>query len=478
MAQQLECDSILGPNDLQAVLDKIEGNPVVLFALPDVYCTAAAESTFANKGVCYVEQTLTGEDDPTLLYMKCIHADSIGEIGSSADNMYHSYLYVGGKYIGDGFKAEDLTDYAGAEMTCGVDCSTIISAEDKQEMEDTIANNAVVLYGWGGCPCTGIAQSRLEALGTCYVQSVWPDTEDPAFKYLQCVHGDDNHSFLFFKGEFYGNGFMLDPKDLSDEAFQTILDDAGAVESCVKSGDKNLGGGAISSCTQSDDGTTTGYTRSGSCSWDPTDGGYHEVCVTMSDEFLTNSAEKDGNDLSSVVAGGGHWCICAWAFASAVQRDPENLEGIHLECGRTNDKLREVYQHYIDEGKQLESPSGISYEASTALEYVDKLCGEGGTPTAVESAEGGEMAAAALREQQVAAHQEQQRPEVTKSIVLTASAGIAAVCILTAVALVASRRSKLAQKGWLNEQAVHATPTATGADTPVVWGASPRSAHV
>ena len=75
---------------------------------------------------------------------------------------------------------------------------------------------------------------------------------------------------------------------------------------------------------------------------------------------------------------GGHWCICAWAFASAVERDPTNLQGIELDCERTNAKLRHVYQHFIDEGKKLTSPSGASYEASTALAHPT-----GATATAV-----------------------------------------------------------------------------------------------
>ena len=102
----------------------------------------------------------------------------------------------------------------------------------------------------------------------------------------------------------------------------------------------------LKSCTQSTDGSTTGWARKGSCNWDPTDSGYHEVCVSMSDEFLQQSAKHDANDLTSVVQAGGHWCICAWAWAAAVKRDPKRYEGIHLECERTNMKLREVYGKY------------------------------------------------------------------------------------------------------------------------------------
>merc|ERR1711968_224881 len=214
--------------------------------------------------------------------------------------------------------------------------------------------------------------------GVCYVETVWPDTNDPLFRYLQCVYGDENHSFVFIGGKFIGNGFVLARKaqgGMSKEHFEALFKGSNAATSCIKEGDKSLNHKLLKPCSQDDDGTTTGWTRTGSCNWDPSDGGYHEVCVTMSDEFLKSSAKNDANDLSSVTQPGGHWCICAWAFASAVERDPKNLQGITLECDRTNSKLRHVYEHFISTGEALTSPSGVSYEASTALKFVDKLCG-------------------------------------------------------------------------------------------------------
>ena len=133
-----------------------------------------------------------------------------------------------------------------------------------------------------------------------------------------------------------------------------------------------------------------------------------QVCVTMSDQFLQASATHDANDLSSVVSAGGHWCICAWAWASAVSRDPTSLtpEGITLDCGRTNLKasaqiqtacasrptafhltghppsilapcvqLREVYESHIQAGADLHSPSGAAYKAKAALDAVNRVCG-------------------------------------------------------------------------------------------------------
>jgi len=140
----------------------------------------------------------------------------------------------------------------------------------------------------------------------------------------------------------------------------------------------NLKGTSLLPCTQSDE-QPTGVARSDSCTWDDADTGYHQVCVTMSSDFLESSKTKDSNDLSSVVSAGGHWCICAWAWASAVKRDPQKFEHLHLDCKRTNGRLREVYEKYISAGEGLQSPSGNKYPAQAALDAVNNLCGSGYT---------------------------------------------------------------------------------------------------
>ena len=143
--------------------------------------------------------------------------------------------------------------------------------------------------------------------------------------------------------------------------------------STVGSQDLNLYGQELQPCSQEGD-TTTGWTRTGLCAWEPSDRGYHQVCVTMSRQFLKSSAKYDANDLSSVVDEGGHWCICAWAWAAAVSRDPENYENLKLDCARTNAYLRDVYQSYAISGRDMASPSGLQYKAQAALEAVEKLC--------------------------------------------------------------------------------------------------------
>ena len=146
-----------------------------------------------------------------------------------------------------------------------------------------------------------------------------------------------------------------------------------AASSNVEIQDVNLFGKALEPCTQGDE-TVTGWTRSGSCSWEANDLGFHQVCVKMSSKFLDSSAKFDRNDLSSVVRDGGHWCICAWAWASAVSRDPKGFEGLQLDCDRTNGHLRDVYRSFAANGQQLASPSGAKYQAQAALEAVEELC--------------------------------------------------------------------------------------------------------
>lgn len=142
------------------------------------------------------------------------------------------------------------------------------------------------------------------------------------------------------------------------------------VATLQEGGQHNLMGGSLKPCTPPDAAMPAGPTRTGSCAWDPDDAGFHQVCVTMTQEFLDHSAKNDGNDLSSVVKPGGNWCICAWAWASAVQRDPKDFEGLALNCDKTNGRLREVYTSHID----LQSPSGQTYESQAALAAVNKRC--------------------------------------------------------------------------------------------------------
>ena len=380
LSQQDDVCSHLLPASRKAEIDGLIGSePVLLLGMRHARCTMAASERLESVGACFRWVDWQAPSEPLWAYLKCKHP---GEVVGGME--MHSYVYIGGRYVGNGFTLSQAAEAdlssrlaaANAKMSCGRDCDALASADERSQLA-RMMQQPLALLGWSGCPCTNIARRRFESIGACYVQTVWPTDDAPLYKYLQCKYGQVHHSFVFVGGEFVGDGFALEERRLAQPAFSSMLERAQARLTCQRKGDENLAGRPLQPCTQSNDGSTTGWTRTGSCNWDPSDSGYHEVCVTMSEQFLRASAQHDANDLSSVVSAGGHWCICAWAWASAVSRDPKSYEGITLDCDRTNLKLREVYESHIASGSDLHSPSGAAYKAKAALDAVNRVCSSG-----------------------------------------------------------------------------------------------------
>jgi hypothetical protein len=172
--KQLDCSNYLSSHQRLSIKHVIESNAVVLFGLEEYRCTMAAEEALLDKGVCFKKKSFSGINDSTLKYLKCLHADSIGSIDSAnGKNMWHSYLYVGGKYVGDGFKATQLNSWDNAAVTCHRSCNGILKPTELADMKRAISTSPVALYGWGGCPCTNIARTRFSTLGVCFTQNVW-----------------------------------------------------------------------------------------------------------------------------------------------------------------------------------------------------------------------------------------------------------------------------------------------------------------
>ena len=89
----------------------------------------------------------------------------------------------------------------------------------------------------------------------------------PLYKHLQCKHGAHHHSFVFAAGEFVGDGFALEEARLAQPEFEAMISRAGARLMCQRKGDESLLGAPLRPCTQSNDGSTTGWSRTGSCNW-------------------------------------------------------------------------------------------------------------------------------------------------------------------------------------------------------------------
>ena len=299
----------------------MSSEPVLMIGMLHTRCLAAASERLQAAGACFKLESWTSADDPLWKYMQCLHPHELVN-----GMMMHSYVYLGGTYVGNGFAlledamAEaELTQklqVAHARLDCGRQCENLAPQSERDGLARML-EQPLALLGWSGCPCTTIARSRFESVGACYVQQVWPDDSAPLYKYLQCVHGAHHHSFVFFGGKFAGDGFALQEDKLDQPRFASKVDAVGASKMCQRKGDENLRSQPLQSCTQSNDGSTTGWARTGSCNWDPSDSGYHEVrvrvrvrvrirvrvrvrvrvmdpsdsgyhevCVTMSEEFL------------------------------------------------------------------------------------------------------------------------------------------------------------------------------------------------
>jgi len=98
----------------------------------------------------------------------------------------------------------------------------------------------VILVGWEGCPCTGIARKRFQAMDLCFDELTFPNPTDPKMQYMMCQYGEDNHSFIFMRSgkeanskfNFEKNGFFFDERKMSADTLQNKCDTAGALETC------------------------------------------------------------------------------------------------------------------------------------------------------------------------------------------------------------------------------------------------------
>jgi len=111
--------------------------------------------------------------------------------------------------------------------------------EFTQELDNT--THRAILFGWSGCPCTGIAKKRFEEKKLCYVEDTYPNPRDPKMKYLMCQYGDSHHSFIFMRESkepnakwlFKKNGFFFDKKRMPDEELTEMCTTAGAEMNCA-----------------------------------------------------------------------------------------------------------------------------------------------------------------------------------------------------------------------------------------------------
>merc|ERR1719461_1063848 len=170
--------------------------------------------------------------------------------------MMHSYLYIGGVMVGNGFVVDPQMDSrytwsqleqkmqsAGTSFTCGVDCTTLIDPKELADLNKIVATQPVVMYGWEPCPCVATARDRFMSKRVCTVENTWTDFDDQKLKYLNCMYGAEHHSFIWFNTK------------NSDGSMQggELVERSGAQLQCQGKEDKNLFGKELVSCSDASD---------------------------------------------------------------------------------------------------------------------------------------------------------------------------------------------------------------------------------
>merc|ERR1711871_327954 len=78
-----------------------------------------------------------------------------------------------------------------------------------EQINAKLVANDVVLMGWSYCPCTGIASARFEDGGVCFDKTTWDASSEKLMTFLNCLYGQQHHSFIFIGDKFIDNGFRF-----------------------------------------------------------------------------------------------------------------------------------------------------------------------------------------------------------------------------------------------------------------------------
>eukprot|EP00747_Dinoflagellata_sp_TGD_P206523 gnl/TRDRNA2_/TRDRNA2_80220_c0_seq1.p1 gnl/TRDRNA2_/TRDRNA2_80220_c0~~gnl/TRDRNA2_/TRDRNA2_80220_c0_seq1.p1 ORF type:complete len:471 (-),score=51.01 gnl/TRDRNA2_/TRDRNA2_80220_c0_seq1:57-1442(-) len=115
----------------------------------------------------------------------------------------------------------------------------------------------------------------------------------------------------------------------------------------------------------------------------------HQICVKMSEEFLEGlypTYDLHGlHDDRDIAEPGELWCLDVFAWAKAAVEDPENVEGLEVECDRTEAHARDVFKNFLwlhedEDGDPHPNTWKDRREAVAGLERLDKECGPDARP--------------------------------------------------------------------------------------------------
>eukprot|EP00931_Biecheleriopsis_adriatica_P067951 TRINITY_DN42005_c0_g1_i1.p1 TRINITY_DN42005_c0_g1~~TRINITY_DN42005_c0_g1_i1.p1 ORF type:complete len:615 (+),score=134.82 TRINITY_DN42005_c0_g1_i1:66-1910(+) len=180
-------------------------------------------------------------------------------------------------------------------------------------------SNRVLLFGWQGCPCTGIAQERLSEASVCYQGRTWANPKAELMAYLQCREGDSSHhSFIYFRSgpgpkstwTFAGNGFAFQQKAMPEVQLQAKIEVAAAKKTCKQvSVQRNLFGAELEECRVGSD-PSGSWMDDGKCT--EQNGGVHEICIEKLPADFSSATHQSA--WSEERAGKRH-CVCIGAWS-------------------------------------------------------------------------------------------------------------------------------------------------------------------
>jgi hypothetical protein len=245
----------------------------------------------------------------------------------------HSYFFVQGRYEGMGFdfaqrNVAGLLASAGAATVAGDLCAKKYpeSARVAKALWKSGAQKGIALFGWDGCPCTAIAQTRFGAASLCSEQLTWQNPSSELMKYLQCREGDPNHhSFVYIRDgtgrwKFRGSGFAFEAGAMSDGTLESLAQEGSVARGCQGEFSLNIYNETLSECRAAAMDSKGSWMWDGKCT--ERGGGVHQICMS---QLPADFSVKTGQSPWSEGRANQRHCVCigAWSLYMTREADPE-----------------------------------------------------------------------------------------------------------------------------------------------------------
>lgn len=306
---------------------------VLVIAIPNMRCTEAVKAALNTKGVSFKLMSFDGPfqyssgASTVWDWLHCTFPDD-----RSGGNIMHSYVFLDNNFLGNGFVAAQKA--ADGELDAQLGSGLSKTCEERfvsqaNVIEQYMANkqNKVLVFGWLGCPCTGIVKARLNEKNICYEGRQWADPSAQLMAYLQCREKDSaSHSFVYFREgsswNFAGNGFQFDRTSMSDDKLMEKVQGADASTSCRAATVRvNVFGTDLEECRVGND-LSGSWMDDGTCTeeW----GGIHQICIeALPADFSSETRQPPWSQERK----GMRHCVCVGAWSLYMTEASNHAEG-------------------------------------------------------------------------------------------------------------------------------------------------------